>query len=112
MKRLSVFGGDHHRQLHVDVRVQMQGDRVIANRAQRAGGQPHFRARDLVPGLRGGFGDVRRADRTEELAFGAGLRGDQELELLERGGARRSLAPEFSRRNFGVLDMCYPGSGE
>src|SRR6186713_1200208 len=82
-----LFGGDGHRQLHVDVGVQVQGHHVIAHGAQRAGRQAHFGARQLVSLRRAGLGDVRRADGAEQLAFGTGLRRDLELEVLERSGA-------------------------
>src|SRR6188768_433617 len=95
-----VFGSDHHRQLHVDVRVQMQGDRVIANRTQGSGGQTHFSTRQLVASLGAGFGNVGSADRAEQLAFGARLGGDLQLELLERGSAALRILELIARDLF------------
>src|SRR5262245_38559228 len=61
---------------------------MLAHRPDRAGWQAYFGALDLVAGFLAGLGDVGGADRSEELAFAAGLRRDAELESFERGRAR------------------------
>ena len=63
-------------------------DHVFAHGAQRTLGQAHFGSLDLVAIARGSLGDVAGADRAEELALGAGLGVDRELEFLQR---RRAL---------------------
>src|SRR5512137_2203594 len=76
----SVFGGDHDRQVDLDVGVQVQLHVVLADQADRAARQAHFSALDGDAALRQRFGDVGRADRAEQLAFRAGLRLQVELE--------------------------------
>ena len=72
-----LLGDDRHRQIDGDVRVQVQLHDVLAGLADRAVRQTHFGALDLEAGLAGRFGDVRRADRAEQLAFAARLRGQR-----------------------------------
>src|SRR3569623_2029431 len=69
-----------------DVGVQMQFDRIAADVAERAGLHAHFMAleREAARGRR--FGDVRRADRAEQLAFGAGLGGDGDALVVQLSG--------------------------
>ena len=68
--------------------MQVQLHLVLAGGADRPGGHAHFAACNRVPRLYCGLGDVRRADGSEQLAFGAGLGLELELEVLELGGAR------------------------
>src|ERR1700680_3792526 len=79
-----LFGDDRHLQRHVDVGVQVQVYRVLPHHAQRTRGQAHLAALHLEAVPRTGFRDVPGADRAEELAFGAGLGMDGELEILHR----------------------------
>src|SRR6185437_16236555 len=75
VSRKLLFRHDRHRERHVDVSVQMQRHRVIAERAKWPVGQPNFAALHLEARLGAGFRDVAGTDRAEELAFGAGLGG-------------------------------------
>src|SRR5690349_733222 len=90
------LGDDGHRQLDVHVRMQMQRDDVVADRAQRTARQAHFTALNLEVLAIERFGDVRRTDGAEQLALGARLRAHGELEVLERslalGGRLQVLA--------------------
>jgi len=88
-----------HRDLqrHVDVGVQVQGDGVLAEHAQRAVRQPHFAALDVEAGTGAGLGDVAGADRAEQLPFGAGLGVDGELEILHRRRALRGGGQVLAR---------------
>src|SRR6185437_10486297 len=82
-RRRLLLGDDSDRQLHVHVGVQMQVDRVLADRTQRAGRQPDLTAGDRVAGARTRLGDVARADRAEELPLRPRLGGDRQPEFLE-----------------------------
>src|SRR5690242_13468442 len=82
--RRLLFRDDRNGNRHVDVRMQMQTDDVIAHRAQRTAWQTHFTALDLEVLAVQRFGNIRRADRAEELAFSARLRADGELEPFQR----------------------------
>src|SRR3954467_14341486 len=82
-----LFGDDRHCQRHIDVRMQMQNHRMVADRTQSAVRKTNFAALDLDAGLGRGFRDVRRADGAEELALGTRLRRDDELEILQLLGA-------------------------
>ncbi len=91
-----LFGDHRERHRNVDVTVQVQRNRVFADRADRPARQAHFSALDGVAGLEAGLRDVRRADRPEQLAFVAGLGRDAEREALERCRPRlrrRELRP-------------------
>src|SRR6266516_3711157 len=57
-----LFRDDRHRQRNVDVSVQVQADRVLANHAQRPVRHAHFTALDLEARLVERFGNVSRAD--------------------------------------------------
>src|SRR5690349_5311307 len=80
------LGSDRDVQRHVDVRMQVQMHYVLADHAKRAAGQPHFAARDLEALARTGFRDIRGANRAEQFAFSARLRGDREAKILHRFG--------------------------
>ena len=67
-----------------DVGVQVHDDFVLAGAAQRAFAQHDFRLLDLVAGLGQRLGDVARADRAVQLAFGRGVGGDGDLDAFQR----------------------------
>src|SRR5437868_4764538 len=67
--------------------MQMQNDRVLADRAECAGRETDFAALGRDGGLGRGFRDVSRADGAEQLALGTRLRRDDELEILQLLGA-------------------------
>src|SRR5271165_3187533 len=78
-----LFGDDRYGQRHIDVRMQVQLDLVLARRADRPGRHAHFGTHDRVARIDRRFGDIGRADRSEQLAFGAGFGLDLEFEVLE-----------------------------
>src|SRR5262245_57917552 len=73
-----LFRDHRQRHLDVDVAVQVQGDQVLADRADRPARQAHLGALDLVARFLAGLGDIGGADRAEQLALVARLRGDAE----------------------------------
>src|SRR5262245_46679715 len=77
------LGDDRHRQIDSDVGVQVQLHDVLAGLADRAVRQTHFRALDFEARLASRLGDVRGADRAEQLAFASRLRGERQLEALQ-----------------------------
>src|SRR6266567_7198826 len=81
-----LFGDDRHCQRHIDIGVQMQNDRVVANRPQGSIRQTNLAALDLDARPGGRFRDIGRTDRSEQLALGARLRRDDEFELFQSGG--------------------------
>ena len=98
----SVFSGDVDRQVDLDVAVQVQLDVVLADEADRPSRQTHFTALDLDAGLGQGLGDVGGADGAEELALGARLRAQLELEILELPCARARTRQRVRR---GLLQL-------
>src|SRR5271165_4812343 len=83
-----LFCDDRDQQGHVNVGVQMQLHLMFAGGANRPGRHAHFAACNRLSRLHRGLGDVRGADRAEELPFGTGLRLDLELEIFEFDRAR------------------------
>src|SRR5690606_24332913 len=73
--------GDGDRDVHVAVQVQL--DLVIADDPDRPLRQPHLAALDLDAERRYRLGDVHRADGTEQLALGPGLRLDADCLAFE-----------------------------
>src|SRR5258708_28583722 len=93
-----LFRDDGDVQRHVDVGVQVQAHQVLADEAQRARGQAHLAALDAEPLACAGFRDVGRADRAVELALGAGLGMNRELEVLYGRGALFGRAQVLARQ--------------
>src|SRR5690606_26030324 len=106
-----LFGFDDHRQVHVDVGVQMQRHHMLAHRAQRAVRQPQLAAGDFVAGGGGGLGNVGGADRAEQLALVASLGADRELEALELRlaglGALQRIARDLLKLGAALLELLH-----
>ena len=71
--------------------MQLDLHDMLAGDADRSFRQAHFRTLERDAGFRHAFGDVGGTDRTEQLAFRPGLRGDGKLEAFELRGAALSL---------------------
>src|ERR1700730_10243086 len=65
------FGDDRHCQRDIDIGVQVQNDRMVANRPQRSVGESDLAALDLHARLGRSFRDIGSADGAEELALGS-----------------------------------------
>src|SRR5580692_7476394 len=83
-----LFGDDCDCQGHINVRVQMQLDLMIAGDADRTGRHAYFAAADRLTRFDGRLGDIGGADRAEQLAFRTCLGLEFKLEVLELQGAR------------------------
>src|ERR1700722_7346263 len=82
-----LFGDDGDREGHVDVGMQVQLHRMLAGGSDRTIRHANFAAGYGITRFPGGFGNVGGADRAEQLAFGARLGLELELEVLEFRGA-------------------------
>src|SRR6185503_5208370 len=100
-----LFGDDRHGQRHVHVCMQMQIHGVLADGTQRPTRLALFTTLDLEVLALERLRDVRSADGAEQLAFGARLRADGELEILERNLALFGGAQLVARR---FLELCAP----
>src|SRR5882672_3365805 len=81
------FGDDRHCQRHIDIGVQVQNDRMVANRPQGSVRESDLATLDRDARLGRSFRDIGCTDGAEELALGSRLRRDNELELFQRLGA-------------------------
>ena len=79
------FGDDHDLDGRFDVGVQVDQHVVFADVAQRAFAHHDFRLLDRHAGGGQGVGDVARADRAVQLAFGRGVGGDGHRRAFELG---------------------------
>src|SRR5690606_41798613 len=89
---------------------------LLAHRAQRPVGQPHFAARQRLASGGGRVGNVGGSDGTEKLALVARLGADRELEALELGlaglGARQRVAGNLFQVGAALLELLHVRSEE
>src|SRR5258708_2365708 len=98
--RKLLFGDDCDRQGHIHVRVQVQLAWVIARGATRSRGHALFAGVEGLAGLDRRFGDIGGADRAEQLALGAGLGPQSQLEVPELQGTRLGRGQVLTRLGF------------